>query len=70
MQYTIKYDECSDLYFMDGVPARLIGDHLIIIAKENNISHWAVSETHLLSIIQDEGIDVQLLDSDDSKLDY
>ena len=68
--YTIKYDNCSDLYFMNGVPARFIGHHLNTIATENEISSFALSEGHLLSIIQNEGIEVNLLDSDGSKLQY
>lgn len=70
MKYTIKYDDCSDLYMMGGVPARFIGEHLRDIAIENNIKFIADSESHYLAILEASGLKIELLDSDGSKLDW
>lgn len=70
MKYTIKYDDCSDLYMMNGVPARFIGEHLREIAEVNEIEFIPHSESHLLAIIQGSGIEVELLESDDSPMTY
>lgn len=70
MQYTIKYDDSNDTYLMDGTPAEWIGGHLVSIANLHAVVANAVSETQLIAILAEHGIEVQLLDSDGSKLDY
>lgn len=70
MKYTIKYDDCSDLYMMNGVPARFIGEHLREIAEVNEVEFIPHSESHLLAIIQEAGIEVELLESDGSPMTY
>lgn len=70
MKYTIKYDDCSELYIMNGEAERFIGGHLYKIAKDNNVEFIPHSESHLLAIIQGAGIEVELLESDGSTMCY
>lgn len=58
MSYVIAWDGCSELWVMGSEASRTIGDLLIKIAKENSIKHAAISESHLLSILIANGVDV------------
>lgn len=70
MKYVIKYDDCSDLWIMDGMVERFVGEHLYKIAKENNITTAAISESHQLSILRLEGVEVELLEEDGSEVQW
>ena len=67
MNYTIKFDDLSNLWIMDGQAERFVGEHLYKIAKDNGITTTANSESHHLAIIKGHGIEVDLLESDGSK---
>lgn len=72
MSYVIQYesekDGFCDGYVMNGWSAPLIGDHLKDIARQNNIVDNAISESHLLFILRNNGIEIELLDEDGSEL--
>ncbi len=69
--YTIKWDEISDLWFLNEIPKRFVGDHLIEILKNNQIStHDVWSESHALSILKENNIVVNLEDFNGNLVDF
>lgn len=66
--YKIVFDDCSDLWIMNGLAERYIGNHLYTIAVENNVTTIANSESHLLAILSSHGIDIEILEQDGSKV--
>lgn len=70
MKYTIQYDEDSDKYVMNGKSYRYVGEHLYDIAVQNTVTTTANSESHHMTILEAHGIEIELLDSDGSKLDW
>ena len=68
MKYTIQYDENSNLWMMNGWAERYIGEHLYAIAKENNLTTAANSESHHLAILRANGLDIEILEEDGSKV--
>ncbi len=74
MTYTIQYESAKngycDGFVMDGWSAPLIGDHLKTIAQKHDIVDNAISESHLLFILRNSGVDIELLDEDGSELSW
>lgn len=68
MKYTIKFDDCSNLWIMNGNAYRFVGEHLYDIAKENNLTTTANSESHHLQILRGSGLEIELLEEDGSKV--
>ena len=68
MNYTIKFDDCSNLWIMNGNTQRYVGDHLYDIAKANNLTTTANSESHHLSILRAHGLEIDILEEDGSKV--
>jgi hypothetical protein len=68
MIYTIKFDDCSNLWIMNGNAYRFVGEHLYDIAKENNLTTTANSESHHLQILRGSGLEIELLEEDGSKV--
>lgn len=71
-KYTITYVESEDKYSMNGILMDFIGEHFYTIANENNIKfgqqpHFR-SESYMLAVIQNEGIEVDLLEEDGSRM--
>jgi DNA-binding transcriptional ArsR family regulator len=68
MKYIIQFNEVPQLWVMKGVACIFICDHLISIAKENNLTTSASSESHHLQILRDHGIEIEILEEDGSKV--
>lgn len=68
MKYVITYNDDTNKFMMNGVAGEYVGDHLYTIAKENNITTTANSESHHLAIIRSHGIEVELLEEDGSRM--
>lgn len=68
MKYTIQWDDFSDLWMMNGYAERFVGGHLYTIAKENNLTTVANSESHHLQILRAHGIEIELLEEDGSRV--
>lgn len=61
MSYRIDYDEKTTQFVMDGVSEDFVSAHLMKIANIHNIeeANRACSESHLLSIILSQGVEVE-----------
>lgn len=72
MEYTIKYNEEREKFEMDGVLEYFIGNHLEVIGKKEKISEVdaALSESHMLAILLSNGIKVDLLDEDGTRMEW
>jgi hypothetical protein len=71
MSYVIQYIDKEDgIYEMDGVGMYWLGDHLNSIAEQEGITYEAFSESHLLAILRDKGVEIKLLDEDGSELTW
>lgn len=72
MSYTITYNEESTKFEMDGILENFIGTHLEVIGKKEKISEVdeALSEGHMLSILQSTGVEVNLLEEDGSRMEW
>lgn len=70
MSYPITYNEAEQKFEMNGVLEMWIGNHLYTIAKENNVTTIANSESHHLAILDAHGIKVDLLEFDGSRMDW
>lgn len=72
MNYTITYKEDSQQFEMNGVLFDFIGNHLEVIGKKEKISEVdeALSEGHMLTILQEHGISVNLLEEDGSRMEW
>lgn len=72
MNYTITYKEGLQQFEMNGVLFDFIGNHLEVIGKKEKISEVdeALSEGHMLTILQEHGISVNLLEEDGSRMEW
>lgn len=70
MKYTIKFDDCSNLWIMNGNEYRFVAEHLYDIAKENNLTTTANSESHHLQILRASDLEIELLEEDGSKVTW
>lgn len=61
--YTIKWDEISNLWFLNEVPKRFVGDHLFEIMNTNGIKgHDYMSESYMMHILASNNIRINLED--------
>jgi hypothetical protein len=61
--YTIKWDEISDLWFLNEVPKRFLGEHLFEIMNSNKIHGQPyTSESHMMYILASNNIRINLED--------
>jgi len=69
MKYTIVYKEGDEKYHMDGDVQPFIGNHL---GKKHRIRELddALSESHMLAILSEHNILIDILEEDGSKLDW
>lgn len=72
MSYTITYKEDSQKFEMNGKLFDFIGNHLEVIGKKEKISavDEALSEGHMLAILGEHGIKVDLLEEDGSRMEW
>lgn len=72
MHYVITYKDSDQMYHMDGVAKMFIGEHLETIGKKHKISAMddALSESHLLAILEYNKIRVDILEEDGSKVEW
>lgn len=71
MKYTITYDNTSQTFCLCDYQEVFLGEHLRWIAALHGVSiQEVISESHLLQILGENGIDVELLEEDGSPLDY
>lgn len=72
MSYTITYKEDTQQFEMNGQLFDFIGNHLEVIGKKENISavDEAISEGHMLAILHYNGIEVNLLEEDGSRMEW
>lgn len=70
MEYTITYNDKEQKFEMNGVLEMWVGNHLYTIAKENNVTTTANSESHHLAILDAHGIKVNILEEDGSRMDW
>lgn len=70
MKYTIKFDDCFNLWIMNDKAYRFVGEHLYDIAKENNLTTTANSESHHLHILRANGLEIDLIEKDGSKVTW
>lgn len=68
MKYTIVWLDGEEVFEMGGKRVAFVGEHLETIAADNNIFHRASSELHLLCIIREYGIEVDILEEDGSEV--
>lgn len=70
MKYKIQYDANTDTYKCDGWTENFVGCHLVRMASFHRIKEAenAISESHMLFILRENGIDIDLLDEDGSEL--
>jgi len=66
--YTITWLDEEEVWEMNGKHYKFVGEHLYDIAKANNITTSANSETHHLAIIRASGVSVALVEEDGSKV--
>lgn len=67
MSYTISFDDESEMFVMGEEKRYLIGDHLKFIANKEGYPEAiaaAISETHLLCILQSVGVEIELVNCD------
>ena len=72
MKYTIVYKEGDEKYHMDGYVQPFIGNHLEFIGKKHRIRELddALSESHMLAILSEHNILIDILEEDGSKLEW
>lgn len=70
MEYTITYNEKEQKFEMNGALEMWVCNHLYTIAKENNVTTIADSESHHLAILDAHGIKVNLLEEDGSRMEW
>ena len=72
MKYTIKYNEEHEKFEMNGVLEDFIGNHLEVIGKKEKISEvdTALSEGYMLAILLSNGIKVDLLEEDGTRMEW
>lgn len=72
MSYTITYKDSDAMYHMNGEAKDLIGYHLETIGKELKIQDMddALSESHMLSVLYSNGVEVNLLEEDGSRMEW
>lgn len=68
MKYTITWLDEEELWEMGGEYRRWVGEHLCDIAKANDITTTANSESHHLAIIRASGVSVTLVEEDGSEV--
>lgn len=72
MRYTITYKESDQMFHMDGKSEMFVGQHLETIGKKEKIKDMddAISEGHMLAILCENNVQVDLLEEDGSPVDY
>lgn len=70
MIYDIVYKEEDQMFHMNGQAELFIGNHLYQIAKNENQTTTANSESHHLAILKAAGIIVNILEEDGSRMDW
>lgn len=72
MSYTITYNEEATKFEMNGILENFLGTHLEVIGKKEKVSEvdTAISEGHMLSILQSHGVEVNLLEEDGSRMEW
>lgn len=72
MSYTITYKEDAQQFEMNGQLFDFIGNHLEVIGKKENISEVdeAISEGHMLAILREFGIEIDLPQEDQSRMEW
>lgn len=70
MNYVIKFNNKTDNFVMNGFSEPFLYPHLEFIAAQEYVYDDYLSESHLLAILADNGIKVDLLEEDGSPLDY
>lgn len=68
MSYTITFDNKTDTFIMNGMREDTVGDLLHWISLNERIQHQASSESHLLAILRDKGVEIDLLEEDGSRM--
>lgn len=67
MAYVIEFCDEKNEFVMEGVYELLIGAHLWAIARKEGLeseAYLALSESHLLHILQSCGVDIKLINCD------
>lgn len=67
MTYVISFNDETERFVMDGVEEKFISSHLWTIAIKENLEHEfvkAIRESHALSILLDNGVEIELVDID------
>lgn len=67
-QYTIV--SIDDFFMFEGKREDLVGTHLIEIMKRHKIHADAWSESHALSILNENGVDVFIVDTHGIPLEW
>lgn len=70
MKYTIKFDDCSNLWIMNDKASRTVSEHLYYIAKQHGIGTLVYSESQLLFILRECGLEIELLEEDGSQVTW
>lgn len=73
MTYVITFNEKENKFEMDGHLETDIGDHLKSICKyegHRGLETYAISESHLLYLLRDEGVDIELLEEDGTEMTW
>ena len=73
MAYNIQYKESDQKYYMFGQAEMFVGDHLKTIGRISKIRDeidGCFSESHMLAVLEANGVVVNLLEEDGSPLDY
>lgn len=71
MTYVITFNEKESKFEMDGHLETYIGDHLKSICKyegHSGLETYAISESHLICLLRDEGVDIELLEEDGTEM--
>lgn len=67
MSYVISFNDETEKFVMDGYEEKFIGSHLWTIAIKTGLEDLyvdSVSESHALSILRSNGVEIELVDID------
>lgn len=72
MEFTITYKDDDQMFYMNDKPKMFVGEHLEDIGRELKIKELddCLSEGHMLAVLQDKGVQINIVEEDGSRMDW